>query len=81
MLGTIEFNFPIGGPNNGFVGKGIRFAVISALVTTHGTRLVRASADVNHVRHWSDYIANCSILLGLGDSTPKSRVTRRNCSS
>jgi hypothetical protein len=81
MLGTIEFNFPIRGPNNGFVGKGIRFAAVSALVTTHGTSLVRAYVDVNHIGHRPDYIANCSILLGLGDSTPKSRVTRRNCSS
>jgi hypothetical protein len=51
MLGTIEFNFPIRGPNNGFVGKGIRFAAVSALVTTHGTRLVRAYLDVNHIGH------------------------------
>jgi hypothetical protein len=58
MLGTMEFNFPIRRSNNGFVGNGIRWAAVSALLTADRTRLVRASVDVDHVGHWPDYTAD-----------------------
>ena len=58
MLGTIEFNFPISGPNDRLVGYNLRVAAVGAFLTAHRTRLVRTPVDVNHVRHWPDYTAN-----------------------
>jgi hypothetical protein len=58
MLGAIEFNFPIRGPNNRLIDDYICLAAVRALVTAYRTRLVGASVDVNHVGHWPDYTAD-----------------------
>ncbi len=58
MLGAVEFDFPIGRPNDRLVGNSIRVATIRALLAANRTRLVRASVDVNHVRHFPDYTAD-----------------------
>ncbi len=58
MLGAVEFDFPIGRPNNRLVGNSIRAATIRALLAANRTRLVRVSVDVNHVRHLPDYTAD-----------------------
>jgi hypothetical protein len=58
MFGAVEFDFPISRPNNRFIGNRIRVAAVRALLTAHRTRFVRASVDVNHVRHWPDYTAD-----------------------
>jgi hypothetical protein len=58
MFGAMQFDFPIRRPNNRFVGNSIRVAAVRALLTAHRTRLVRASVDMNHARHWPDYTAD-----------------------
>jgi hypothetical protein len=79
--GAEEFDFPIRGPNDRFASNCIRVAAVRALLAAHRACFVRTSVDVNDVRHSPDYIANCFILLGLGNGTAKSRVNRKNCSS
>lgn len=49
MLAAIEFDFPIGGTNNRFVGYCLRVAAVRALLTADRARLIRASVDVDHV--------------------------------
>jgi hypothetical protein len=71
MLRAVQFDFPIRRADYGFWDERFRTAVVGTLVPANRTRLVRASVNVNHVRHWPDYIANCSILLGLGDKYAK----------
>jgi hypothetical protein len=57
MLGAVEFDFPIGRPDDRFVSNCIGLAAVRALLTAHRTRLVGASVGVNHVGHCVDYIA------------------------
>jgi hypothetical protein len=51
VVGAMEFDFPISGPNDRFVGNCTRVAAVRALLPAHRTGLVSASANVHHVGH------------------------------
>ena len=49
MLGAVEFDFPINGPNDRFASNPIRAAAVRALLTAQRTRLIRTSVDVHDI--------------------------------
>lgn len=73
MLGAIEFDFPIGRPNNGFVANCIRLAAVRTHSTADGARLVRTPVDVNHVGHE----ANCTADSGSDVKSSAMRTQTR----
>ena len=58
MLGAIQFDFPIRGPNYRFANEAAFAAVIGTLVPPDGAGVVRASVDVNHIGHSANYRAD-----------------------
>ena len=58
MLGTIQFDFPIGGPNDRFARNRVRLTAICTLLTANWTDPERASVDVNHVGHNANHTAD-----------------------
>jgi hypothetical protein len=51
MLGAVQFNLPIGGPDDRLADQIFHAAVIGTFITAGRTRLVRVSVDVNYVGH------------------------------
>ena len=51
MLRAVQFDFPIRRPDYGLAGESFHPTVIRAFVAAYGTSFVRASVDVNNVRH------------------------------
>jgi len=51
VLGTVQFDFPIGGPDDRLADEIFHAAVVRTFMTADRTRLVRISVDVNYVGH------------------------------
>ena|SRR5271156_1260166 len=49
VVGTVQFDFPIPGPNYGLADEIFHTVVVRTLIAANGTRLVGVSVDVNYV--------------------------------